>query len=39
MELADWLIWGGLTVIVIRYLLPRILDWLGISVEKRDRKE
>ncbi|MGC6485411.1 MAG: hypothetical protein ACON4P_07045 [Candidatus Puniceispirillales bacterium] len=34
MEFGDVLIWGGLTIIVLRYLIPRLLDWLGVEVTK-----
>ncbi len=38
MDIADFLIWGGLGIIAVRYLLPRILDMLGIGVEKKHKK-
>lgn len=37
MELADILIWVGLGVIIARYLVPRLLDFLGVGVEKRPK--
>lgn len=33
-ELHDILIWGGLTVIILRYTLPKILEMLGLPVTK-----
>ncbi|MEK9860596.1 MAG: hypothetical protein VW554_03620 [Alphaproteobacteria bacterium] len=39
MELSDVLIWGGLALIITRYLLPRVLDMLGIGIEKRPRSD
>jgi len=37
MEIADFLIWAGLGIIIVRYLLPRVLDWLGVGIEKRPK--
>lgn len=37
MDIADFLIWAGLGIIIVRYLLPRILDWLGVGIEKRPK--
>jgi len=37
MEIADFLIWAGLGIIIVRYLLPRVLDWLGVGIEKRQK--
>lgn len=37
MEIADILIWGGLGFIIVRFLLPRLLDLLGIGIEKRPK--
>jgi hypothetical protein len=39
MELADLLIWAGLLWIIIRYLLPRVLEMLGVNIEKRSRSD
>ena len=36
-ELADFLIWGGFTFIVLRFALPKILEMLGMPVTKRSR--
>ena len=33
-DLADALIWGGLTVIILRFMLPKILEWIGLPVTK-----
>ena len=37
MEIADFLIWAGLGIVLVRYLLPRVLDMMGIGVEKRSK--
>ena len=34
-EFADYLIWGGLGIIIARLVVPRLLDYLGVGVEKR----
>ena len=34
-ELADILIWGGFTVIVLRFAIPKILEMLGLPVTKK----
>ena len=39
MEIADFLIWAGLGIIAVRFLLPRVLDMLGIGVEKRPKDQ
>ena len=43
MELADFLIWGGLTIIVLRFIIPLALEWFGFEVTKttktRDGKQ
>ncbi len=39
MDVADFLIWAGLGIVMVRYLLPRILDMMGIGVEKRDKDD
>ena len=39
MEIADFLIWAGLGFIMVRYILPRILDWMGITVEKKSKDQ
>lgn len=36
-EFADILIWGGLTVIVLRFALPRLLEFLGLPITKKPR--
>ena len=38
-ELADYLIWGGLGLIIARLIVPRFLDWLGVGVEKRPKPD
>lgn len=37
MEIGDILIWGGLTIIILRYLIPRLLEWLGLDVTKKSK--
>ena len=34
MELADFLIWGGLTVFLLRFIIPRALEWFGFEITK-----
>ncbi len=38
MELADYLIWGALIIIVLRLLLPPILTWLGLPITKKSKR-
>ena len=37
MDIADILIWASLGIILVLYLLPRILNMLGVGVEKRSK--
>ena len=39
MELADILIWGGLTVLLLRFLLPRVMEWLGFEITKAPKSD
>jgi len=39
MEFADYLIWGGLGIIIARFFVPRLLDFLGVGVEKRSKSD
>ncbi|XDZ64841.1 hypothetical protein AB8880_07860 [Alphaproteobacteria bacterium LSUCC0684] len=39
MEIADILIWGGFSIIVARFLIPRLLDFLGLEVTRRPKKD
>lgn len=39
METADFLIWAGLGIIAVRYILPVLLDWLGVTVEKKSKNQ
>lgn len=39
MEFADYLIWGGLGIIIARFFVPRLLDYLGVGVEKRQKPD
>jgi len=39
MELADILIWVGLGLIIARFIVPRLLDFLGLDVSKGPRRD
>jgi hypothetical protein len=39
MDIADVLIWGGLTIIILRYLTPRLLEWFGLEVTKKPKSD
>ena len=38
-EFADFLIWGALAIIILRFLLPRLLEWLDMPVTKKPRDD
>jgi hypothetical protein len=39
MEIADILIWVGLGLIIARFIVPRLLDFLGLEVTKAPPKD
>ena len=39
MEFSDILIWGGLGIIVLRYLLPRLIEWFGLEITKTPKSD
>lgn len=38
MELGDILIWGGLTIILLRFLVPRVIEHLGFEITKSSKQ-
>lgn len=39
MDIADILIWVGLGLIIARYVVPRLLDFLGLEVSRGPKKD
>jgi len=39
MEIADILIWVGLGLIIARFVVPRLLDFLGLDVTRGPKQD
>lgn len=37
MEFADFLIWGAFAIIILRFAIPRLLEFLGLEVTKKPK--